>query len=170
MSTISRNWLTLSGALWGLLLALLPAVLAFDGFSLSPFLLAALFLSALSGAVGALVAGRRAARRTEGAERSWSAASGIGALQGIVAATLAALSIWLALTVTMTGFSPDAPGRILGIFTYPGIFLQSALAAIVVFGYAVSLGLLLSPLVGLVILRLVREDGSGASRRIAGTS
>ena len=168
MATTLRNRLALSGALWGLSLALLPSALAFDGFSLSPFLLAALFLSALSGAVGALVAGRRASRRVEHAARGWSVASGIGALQGIVMATLAALSIWLALTATMTGFSPAAPGRILGLFSDPGIFLQSALAAIVILGYAVSLGLLLSPLVGSAILRLVREDDGGASRRIAG--
>lgn len=168
MSTISRNKLTLSGALWGLLLALLPAAFAFDGFSLSPFLLAALFLSALSGAVGALVAGRRASRRPE--ERSWSAASGIGALQGIVAAVLSTLLIWLALTATMTGFSPAAPAKILLLFRDPTIFLQSALAAVVVFAYAAFVGLLLAPLVGSLIMRLVREDDSRASRRIARTS
>lgn len=148
-------------------MALLPAALAFDGFSLSPFLLAALFLSAISGAAGALVAGRRAPRMVERSGRSWAVASGIGAIQGIVMAILAALSIWLALTATMTGFSPAAPGKILGLFATPAIFLQSALAAIVIFGYAVSLGLLLSPLVGSVILRLTREAG-GASRRLAG--
>lgn len=164
MSTISRNRLSLAGALWGLLLALLPAALAFDGFALSPFLLAALLFSALSGAGGALVAGRRAARGTTGPGRSWASASGIGALQGVVAAVFAALSIWLALTVTMTGFSPAAPGRILGLFGDPGIFLQSALAAPVIFGYASSVGLLLSPLVGSAILRLVSVEGGTLSR------
>ena len=148
-------------------MALLPAALAFDGFSLSPFLLAALFLSAISGAVGALIAGGRAPRMAERSGRGWAVASGIGAIQGIVMAILAALSIWLALTATMTGFSPAAPGKILGLFANPAIFLQSALAAIVVFGYAISLGLLLSPLVGSAILRLTREAG-GASRRLAG--
>ena len=167
MSTISRNRLILFGASWGLLLALLPAALAFDGFALSPFLLAALLFSALSGAAGALVAGGRASRRAEGSGRGWAAASGIGALQGIVAAALAALSIWLALTVTMTGFSPAAPGRILGLFGGPGLFLQVALAAAVVFGYAVRVGMLLSPLVGAWVLRLVRGEGGGASRRVS---
>ena len=150
------------------MLALLPATLAFDGFALSPFLLAALLLSALGGAGGALVAGGRASRRAEGSGRGWAAASGIGALQGIVAATLAALSIWLALTVTMTGFSPVAPGRILVLFGDPSIFLQSALAAVVVFGYAAFVGLLLSPLVGSVVLRLVREEVGATSRGVAG--
>ncbi|PLS84368.1 MAG: hypothetical protein CYG60_18325 [Actinobacteria bacterium] len=165
MSTILRNRLTLSGALWGLLLALLPATLAFDGFSLSPFLVAALLFSALSGAVGALVAGRRA-RRASG--RGWASVSGVGALQGIVAAVVATLSIWLALTATMTGFSPAAPGRLTILISNPTIFLQSALAAVVVFVYAASVGLLLSPLVGSAILRLVRAEGRGSHRRTVG--
>ena len=165
MSTISRNRLTLFGALWVLLLALLPAFLAFDGFALSPFLLAALFLSALSGALGAVVAGRWTRRRVE--RSGLTAAFGVGALQGIVAAVLAAPSIWLALTATMTGFSAAAPARILVLFTDPSIFLQSALAAVVVFTYAASVGLLLSPLVGSVILKLVREQDRGASRLFA---
>ena len=162
MSKISRNALTLFGALWGLFLALLPAFLAFDGFALSPFLLATLFLSALSGAVGAVVAGRWASRRVERA--SLSAASGTGALQGIVTAVLAAPLIWIALTATMTGFSPAAPERILVLLTDPSIFLQSALAAVVVFVYAALAGLLLSPLVGSVILKLAYDRNRGASR------
>ena len=163
MSTRSRNRLTLAGALWGLSLALLPAVLAFDGFALSPFLLAALLFSALAGAAGALVAGRRAARGRTEPGANWAAASAVGTLQGVVAAAIAALSIWLALTVTMTGFSPDAPGRILALFADPGIFLQSALAALVVFGYAAVVGLLLSPLVGSAVLRLSSAGDNGAS-------
>ena len=166
MSTTSRNRLTLAGALWGLTLALLPAAFAFDGFSLSPFLVAALLLSALGGAGGALVAGRRAARRTTG--RGWAAASGIGALQGIVGAAIASLCIWLALTATMTGFSPDAPGRILVLFGEPGIFLQSALAALVIFAYATLVGLLLSPLVGAAVMFLARGTRGGPSGRTIG--
>ncbi len=166
MSTTSRNRLTLAGALWGLSLALLPAALAFDGFALSPFLLAALLFSALGGAGGAVFAGRWAARGTTG--RGWAAATGIGALQGIVAAAIAALCIWLALTVTMTGFSPDAPGRILVLFGDPVIFLQSALAGLVIFGYATLVGLLLSPLVGSVVLLLTRGTREGSSVRAVG--
>lgn len=168
MSTSSRNRLILAGALWGLSLALLPAVLAFDGFALSPFLLAALLLSALAGAAGALVAGRRAARQRTEPDANWATASKTGAVQGLAAAAIAALSIWLALTVTMTGFSPDAPGRILALFGDPGIFLQSALAALVVFSYAALVGLLLSPLVGSAVLRLVKAGDKGASRGAVG--
>lgn len=149
MSTIPRNRLVLFGASWGLLLALMPATFAFDGFALSPFLLAALLLAVLA-ACG------RASRRAEGAGRGWGV-SGIGVLQRIVAATIAALTIWLALTAT--GFSPAAPGRVLALFGDPGIFLQNVLAAFV--------GLLLSPLVGSAILRLVRGEGDGASRGVA---
>ena len=159
MSPISRNRLTLFGALWGLL----PAALAFDGSALSPFLLAALFFSALGGAGGALVAGRRAGR-TEGSGRGWAVASGLGALQGIIAATLATFPIWLALTAT--GFSPPAPDKILGLVADPGILLQSALAEAVVFVYAACIGRLLSPLVASAMLRPVRGEG-GAYRWIA---
>ncbi|QIN77222.1 hypothetical protein GBA65_00380 [Rubrobacter marinus] len=167
MSVSSRNRLILFGALYGLGLALLPSALAFDGLALSPFLAAALICSALSGAAGALVAGRGAGRRREPG-RGWAAASGTGSLHGLVAAALAAPSIWLALTATMTGFSPAAPARISALFTSPDIFLQSALAAGVVFAYAALAGLLLSPLVGAVILRMVREGDRGASRLSAG--
>lgn len=165
MSSTVRNRLILFGALWGLLLALMPAALAFDGFALSPFLAAALLFSALSGAIGALVAGRRAGRRVE---RGWLSASAVGAVQGLAAAVLATLSVWVALTATMTGFSPAAPARVLGLFTDPAIFLQSALAAGVIFVYAASAGLLLSPLVGLVILRLARGENRGAQRLSTG--
>ena len=133
MSTSSRNRLTLAGTLWGLSLALLPGALAFDGLALSPFLLAALLLFAIGGAVGALVAGRWAAQKLAGSGLTWATASRIGAMQGVIAAAIAAPSIWLALTVTMTGFSPVVPGRILVLFGDPGIFLQSALAALVIF-------------------------------------
>ena len=118
----------------------------------------------MSGAAGAVVAGRRASRRSG---RGWVFASGIGALQGIVAAALAALSIWLALTATMTGFSPAAPARILTLFTSPAIFLQSVLAAVVIFAYAASAGLLLSPLVGSAILWLMRGKDHGVPRSSA---
>ncbi len=38
MTSSVRNRLLASGALWGLVLAILPAALAFEGFALSPFL------------------------------------------------------------------------------------------------------------------------------------
>lgn len=167
MSTSSRNRLTLAGALWGLSLALLPAALAFDGLALSPSLLAALLLSAIGGAGGALVAGRWAALKLAGRGLTWATVSRIGAMQGVVASAIAAPFIWLALTVTMTGFSPVAPGRILVLFG-DSVILQSALAALVVFVHVASVGLILSPLAGRVILRLLKEESGNASRKIVG--
>ena len=162
MTSSVRNRLLLLGALWGLVLALLPAVLAFDDrFVLSPFLVAAFVCAGLSGAVGALVAGRRAANGST--RRGLLAVSGVGALQGLVSGTLAALSIWLALTVTISGFSAGSPGEILDLLRRPEIFVESAIAAIAIFAYTLIVGMLLSPVVGAVLCRLVRR-GPGAHR------
>lgn len=152
MRPVTRNLLLLLGALWGIVLAAAPAALAFDGFSVSPFLISAFLCVALSGAAGALAAGRRAV----GSARS---VLGVGALQGLVTALLAAPSVWVALTATMAGFSTASPLEILDLFTDPGIFLQSALAALAVFAYYVAVGTLLAPLTGTVIVRVVRAEG-----------
>ena len=104
MTSSIRNRLILTGVLWGLVLAALPAVLAFDRFALSPFLVAAFVCAGLSGAAGAVVAGRRAMDLVRG-RRGLLAVSGIGAVQGLVSGVLAAFSIWLALSVTISGFS-----------------------------------------------------------------
>ena len=151
-----RNRLLLLGALWGLVLAVLPAVLAFDDrFVLSPFLVAAFVCAGLSGAVGALVAGRWAA--TGSTRRGLLAVSSVGALQGLVSGTLAALSIWLALAITISGFSAGSPGEILDLLRRPEIFIESSIAAIAVFAYTLIVGTLLSPVVGAVLCRLVRQ-------------
>jgi hypothetical protein len=155
MTSSVRNRLLLLGALWGLVLAILSAALAFDGFALSPFLVAALMCAGLSGAIGALVAGRRAV--TFRRRRGLLAVSGVGALQGLVSGTLAALSMWLALAITISGFSLEKPGEILDLLWRPGIFVESAIAAIAVLVYAV--GVVLSPVVGAAVCRLVRTGG-----------
>ncbi|CAA9452006.1 MAG: hypothetical protein AVDCRST_MAG78-3518 [uncultured Rubrobacteraceae bacterium] len=157
MTSNVRNRLLLLGALWGLVLAALPAVLAFDDrFVLSPFLVAAFVCAGLSGAVGALVAGRGAAA-TSSTRRGLLAVSGVGALQGLVSGTLAALSIWLALAVTISGFSAGSPGEILDLLRRPEIFVESAIAAIAILVYTLTVGTLLSPVVGAVLCRLVRR-------------
>ncbi len=162
MTTNVRNLLFLLGALWGLLLAALPAVLAFDDrFVLSPFLVAAFACAGLSSAVGALVAGRRAAASS--ARRGLLAVCGVGVLQCSVSGTLAALSIWLALAITISGFSVGSPGEILDLLWRPEIFVESAIAAVAVLAYALIVGTLLSPVVGAVLCRLVRR-GSSARR------
>ena len=162
MTSSVRNRLLAFGALWGLVLAVLPAVLAFDDrFVLSPFLAAAFACAALSGALGTLIAGRRAS--TGIGRRGLLGVSGVGALQGLVSGTLASLSIWFALAVTISGFSAGSPGEILDLLRRPEIFVESGIAAVAVLVYALIVGILLSPVVGAVLCRLVRR-GSAARR------
>ncbi len=167
MSSSVRNRLIMTGILWGLVLAALPAVLAFDRFALSPFLVAAFACAGLSAAAGAVVAGRCAMRFASGS-RGLIAVSSIGALQGLVSGVLAAFSIWLALSITISGFSVGSPGEILDLLWRPEIFIESAVAAIAVLVYTVVVGTLLSPVVGVVICRLVRRREPAAHRAAAG--
>lgn len=167
MTSSVRNRLILSGALWGIVLAALPAVLAFDRFALSPFLVAAFVCAGLSGAAGAVVAGRRAMGLVSGS-RGLLAVFGIGALQGLVSGVLAAFSIWLALSITISGFSVGSPGEIFDLLRRPEIFVESAVAATAILFYAVVVGALLSPVVGAVICRLVRRREPANRRAAAG--
>jgi hypothetical protein len=164
MIACTRNRLIVLGVLWELVLVVLPAVLAFnDRFVLSPFLVTALACAALSGAVGVFVAGRWV---TGSVKRGLLAVSGIGALQGLVSGTLA-FSLWIALSVTISGFSVGSPGEILDLLRQPAIFVEGAVAAIAVFVYTVAVGIVLFPVIGAVICRLVRGDAS-ALRAIPG--
>src|SRR5215210_3994382 len=126
MITSIHNRLLALGALWGLVLAALPAALS---------------CASLSGAIGALVAGHRAVAVTF-ARRGLLAISGVGALQGLVSGTFAALSIWLALATTISGFSAGSPLKILNLLWRPEIFVESATDA--VFVYTAAVGILLS--------------------------
>jgi hypothetical protein len=158
-----RNKLLALGALWGLLLAIFPAVLAFDRFALSPFLISALICAGFSGAVSMLFTGLRAAATP--ARRGLFAAVRIGVLQGLISAVLAALTIWLALTITISGFSVESPSEILDLYRQPAIFIEGAIAAIAVLVYTVAVGTLFSPVIGATIQRIVRPES--AARRIA---
>ena len=128
MITSVRNRLLALGALWGLVLAALPAALS---------------CASLSGAIGALVAGHRAVA-VPFARRCLLAVSGVGELQGLVYGTFAALSIWLALATTISGFSAGSPLKILNLLWRLEIFVESAIAAVAVFVYTVAVGMLLS--------------------------
>lgn len=156
MTSSVRNRLLLLGALWGLVLAALPAVLAFDRFALSPFLISAFACAGISGAMGMLLAGRRAAATPAGL--GLLPAVRIGVLHGLVSAALAAVTIWLALTVTISGFSVGSPSEILDLFWRPAIFIEGAIAAIAVFVYTAAVGTVLSPVVGAAIRRIVRSE------------
>ncbi|WP_162924770.1 hypothetical protein [Rubrobacter indicoceani] len=72
-----------------------------------------------------------------------------GALQALVAATLASLSIWLMMAINMSG-------GVLNIFREPSIWVESLIVAQAVFVYAVIVGLLLSPVSGTAIRLLAR--------------
>ncbi|MGF1470987.1 MAG: hypothetical protein ACFB50_04490 [Rubrobacteraceae bacterium] len=161
MSSSSRNLLLGAGGLWGFVLALVPAEAAFAGsLRLSPFLVTALVCAALSGAAGTWVAGWWASRklrfRKESGWPGWLL-SGFttGLLQAVAVGVLAALSIWLAMTITMSGFSAATPSAIYSLVAQPSIFLQSAIVGRTVFFYALLVGIALAPLTGLAINRVV---------------
>lgn len=160
MSVPARNLLLAAGALWGFVLALVPAMVAFAGpLNPSPFLVSALLCAALSGAAGAWAAGRWSGwthqRRRRDGWPSWLLSGFMtGVLQAVSAAVLAALSIWLAMTITMTGFSTATPGAIYRLVSQPSIFLQSAIVARTVFIYALLIGVALAPFTGLAINRV----------------
>ena len=127
MITSIHNRLLALRVLWGLVLAALPAALS---------------CASLSGAIGALVAEPRAVAISF-ARRGLLAISGVGALQGLVSGTFAALSIWLALATTIFEFSAGSSLKILSLLWRPEIFVESATAA--VFVYTVAVDILLSP-------------------------
>lgn len=83
----------------------------------------------------------------------------------MVSAALAAVTIWLALTVTISGFSIVSPSEILALFSRPEIFIEGAIAAIAVFVYTAAVGTVLSPVVGVAIRRIARPEP--AARRTA---
>lgn len=161
MSASSRNVLLTVGAVWGFVMAAIPSLAAFDDpFTISPFLIAAHLCAAASGAFGFWMAGRG----TSGLDRSARGDTvrgalrvvGAGASQALVAATLAAFSIWLMMAINMSGFSEDSPGGLLNIFREPSIWVESLIVAQAVFAYAVVVGLLLSPISGTAIRLLAR--------------
>lgn len=154
-----RNQLILLGALWGFVLALAPALVAFeDPFTLSPFLVSAFLRAALSGAAGTVLAGRLAVRLPsgEGWLRKIMFALPVGALQGLVTGILATLSIWLAMAVNMSGFSVASPARILRLVESSALFQQSFIVAFAVFVYSLIVAILLSPVSGTLVSWTVR--------------
>ncbi|HEX2181603.1 MAG TPA: hypothetical protein VHH10_04900 [Rubrobacteraceae bacterium] len=151
MTAAARNRLLLLGSAWGVLLALAPALVMTR--HLSGFLVAALLVAALSGSVGTLVAGRRAARRADGA--TLLSGIGTGFLQGLVGGAFAAFLIWALTAFTLSEFS-------LGnsvdpsVLMSPRVFVGSFFVALSVFLYAVAGGTLLGPAFGRLVERAVR--------------
>ena len=158
MTTALRNRLLLIGSAWGLLLAAVPALVMTDSYRPSGFLVAALLCAAVSGCVGTLVAGRRAAAR--GAGGGALAGLGTGLLQGLVGGACAAFLIFALMTVTLSGFSLGRSVDVAQLMS-PRVFLGSFFIALSAFVYALAGGLLLGPLFGTLVNRAVRGKRGG---------
>jgi hypothetical protein len=150
MSATVRNKLLALGALWGMLLAAVPALVMTRPYRLSGFLVAALACAAVSGCLGTLAAGKRAAVRRAGG--SMLAAFGTGLFQGLVGGAFASALVWALMALTLSGFTLENPVD-LALFTSPRVFLGSFFVTLSVFVYAVAGGLLLGPLFGTLVNR-----------------
>src|SRR3712207_1898673 len=154
MTATVRNRLLLLGSAWGVLLATVPALVMTRPYRLTGFLVAALLCASLSGCVGTLVAGRRAAVGEGGG--GLLAGLGTGFLQGLVGGTFAALLIWALMALTLSGFTLENPVELSALMR-PRVFLGSFFVALWVFLYAMAGGTLLGPAFGRLVDRAVRE-------------
>ena len=163
MTASVRNRLLALGTLWGLLLAAVPALLMTSPYQLTGFLVAGLACAALSGCVGTLAAGRWAAKK--GAGRSgFLAGVGTGAFQGLVGGSVAALLIWALMAVTISGFTLRNPVEI-SVLMSPRVFTGSFFVALSAFVYALVGGLLLGPIFGTLVNRVIRAGRDAAGRK-----
>ena len=164
MNASTRNLLTVSGALWGLVMAVIPAEVAFRGpLTLSPFLVSAFLAAALSAAAGTLFAGWMASRKWRGSKKEgWTrrllAGTLTGVLQALVTGVLVTLGVWFAITITISGFSVATPGEVSRLVRTPELFLQGWIVGRAVLVYSLVVGLALSPLTGSFIYWLVRRE------------
>lgn len=158
MAMTSTVWkrLILLGALWGVVLAALPALVMTRPFRISGFLVAAVVCAAVSGAIGTLFAGRRAAVHSGKKRGAVAASLGTGFFQGLVGGAVAAFLIWTLMAVTLSGFTPSNPGE-LSVLMSPRVFVGGFFVALSVFLYALAGGLLLGPAFGMLVNRLVRK-------------
>jgi hypothetical protein len=163
MTTQVSSRLLALGALWGLVLVVGPTLIMTEPYQLTGLLVAALLCAALSGAIGTLVAGRRAVllAARSGSYRRSKVLSGIrvGAVQGLVGGGIAALLFWALMALTTSGFSLQNPVDVSTLMR-PQVFLGSFFVALSVFLYALVGGLLLGPLFGTLINRTVKDAGS----------
>lgn len=157
-STVWKR-LILLGALWGVILAALPALVMTRPFRISGFLVVALVCAAVSGAIGTLFAGRRASVRSGKRRGAVVAALGTGFFQGLVGGAVAAFLIWALMAVTLSGFTLGSPGG-LSVLMSPRVFLGGFFVALSVFLYVLAGGLLLGPAFGMLVNRLVRKGGA----------
>ena len=137
MASNVRNRLSIVGVLWGLGLAVVPALVMTDPYQLTGLLVAALVCAALSGAVGTLAAGLRAARK--GGRSGFLAGIGTGVFQGLVGGGAAALLFWALMALTISGFTLRNPVEI-SVLMSPRVFLGSFFVALSAFLYAFAGG------------------------------
>lgn len=151
-----HNRMLALGTLWGLLLAIFPAVLAFGRFVLSSFLISAFICAGFSGAVCMLFAGLGAAATPGG--RGPFAAVRTEVLQGLVSVVLAVITICHTLRVTVSGILAEGPSEILDLFRRLAVSVEGATAVSAVFVYTAATGTLLSQMVGAALRRIVRPE------------
>lgn len=150
MQASARNRLLGLGVLWGLLLAVPPFLVMAEG-ELTTFSGAAVLCAVASGAMGTLATGKRA---TRGGKRGPVAATlRTGVFQGMFGALWGALCIWVLMSLALSGFSVGN----LSALMRPQVFLGSFFVALSVFVYALAGGVLLSPIFGILVNRLVRK-------------
>ena len=163
MTARLRNRLLALGALWGLALAAVPALVMTSPYRLTGFLVAALICAALSGCIGTLVAGRRALRNTARSQgvgpSGFVAGVRTGAFQGLVGGGVAALLFWALMALTISGFTLRNPVE-LSVLMSPRVFMGSFFVALSAFLYTFVGGLLLGPVFGRFVNRAVRAGKS----------
>ncbi len=160
MTAPVRNRLLVIGALWGLLLAAVPALVMMDPYRLTGFLVVALVCAVVSGCVGTLAAGRWAARRS--GRSGFVAGVGTGIAQGLVGGGIAALLLWGLMALTISGFTLRNPVDV-SVLMSPRVFIGSFFVALSAFVYALVGGLLLGPVFGTLVNRTVRPGKEGKS-------
>jgi len=154
MTAPVRNRLLLIGALWGLVLAAVPALVMTDTYRLTGFLVVALICAALSGAVGTLAAGLRTIGKT--GRSGLLAGVGTGSFQGLVGGGISALLFWGLMALTISGFTLRNPVE-LSVLMSPRVFIGSFFVALSAFLYAFAGGLLLGPIFGTLVNHIVRS-------------
>lgn len=171
MTARVRNRLLALGALWGLVLAAVPALVMTSPYRLTGFLVAALICAVSSGCIGTLVAGRRALRKAtrsqNGQRPGFLAGIGTGVVQGLVGGGVAALLFWALMALSISGFSLRNPIEI-SVLMRPAVFIGSFFVALLAFLYTLAGGLLLGPVFGTLVNRTVRTGksaGGGAGEK-----
>ncbi len=162
MNAAVKNRLLGLGAAWGLCLAAIPAFVMSNPLRPDTFLVAAVVCAILSGAVGTLAAGRRAAAAKKG-RNEVLARFGTGLIQGLVGGRVAALLFWGAMSFVISGFALGGSVDLSSLMR-PQVFLGSFFVSLSVFLYVLAGGLLLGPVFGTLVNRAARAGAKGGLR------